>query len=196
MSDLFAQRLKYLRGTSKKTQSHMANLLHISIRQYQLYESGQSYPAFHGLIILSNYFGVSLDYLTGRSDDPQYEKYLQIAEDIILSTEATYFVPKRYKNLDYRVENHSIKERMEILLTLYDALDDYYERRARYKEAMKEFEPTLYNELLKRGKYYLQKIGLIGPTIYHATDKDSEEYKRAIKIGKALHKLFPKDIDE
>ncbi|MEW6698727.1 MAG: helix-turn-helix transcriptional regulator [Bacillota bacterium] len=66
----FVNRLRFLRKTNKKTQSDMAKLLNITVRQYQLYEAGQSYPPLSNLITIANYFNVSLDYLTGRSDDP------------------------------------------------------------------------------------------------------------------------------
>lgn len=66
--NIFGQRLKYLRKTSSKTQADMATLLQVSVRQYQLYEADQSYPSFHGLIALADYFSVTLDYLVGRND--------------------------------------------------------------------------------------------------------------------------------
>ena len=65
---IFGQRLKYLRKTLAKTQTDMAVLLQVSVRQYQLYEAGQSYPSFHGLIALADYFSITLDYLVGRND--------------------------------------------------------------------------------------------------------------------------------
>jgi len=70
----FNQRLKELRKKSNKTQAEMALLLEISSRQYQFYEADQSYPSFHGLTALADYFQVSLDYLVGRSDNPEIKK--------------------------------------------------------------------------------------------------------------------------
>jgi len=64
----FARRLKELRKEEKKTQTEMAEKLGVSMRQYQNYEGTKSYPDVAGLIKLADYFGVSTDYLLGRSD--------------------------------------------------------------------------------------------------------------------------------
>lgn len=66
----FCSRLKSLRSSKRKYQKDMALFLGISLRAYQLYESGDGYPSVPGLISLADYFNVSLDYLVGRSDDP------------------------------------------------------------------------------------------------------------------------------
>lgn len=64
----FAQRLKELRKEKKKTQVEMAEYLGIKARAYQYYEGGGHYPEVPNLIKLADYFGVSTDYLLGRSD--------------------------------------------------------------------------------------------------------------------------------
>ena len=66
--DKFAQRIKELRNEKKQTQRDMAELLGIKLRAYQYYESGTHYPEVPNLIKLADYFGVSTDYLLGRSD--------------------------------------------------------------------------------------------------------------------------------
>lgn len=69
MSQLFSQRLKELRKEQKTPQQQIADALGISPRAYRFYESGDRFPDFQGLIILADFFDVSLDYLVGRSDD-------------------------------------------------------------------------------------------------------------------------------
>ena len=64
----FAQRVRQLRKEKKKTQSEMAEFLGIKLRAYQYYESGTFYPEIPNLIKLADYFGVTTDYLLGRSD--------------------------------------------------------------------------------------------------------------------------------
>jgi hypothetical protein len=49
----------------------MAELLCITPRNYQRYESGEVDPPTSKTIFLADYFNVSLDYLVGRSDDPK-----------------------------------------------------------------------------------------------------------------------------
>lgn len=70
MSD-FKTRLKELRKENRVPQKNIAEYLKVSVRAYQYYESGTIYPDFCGLIKLADYFSVSLDYLVGRSDDPE-----------------------------------------------------------------------------------------------------------------------------
>jgi len=66
----FSERIKFLRKTHKLTQSQMAEFLSMSERGYRSYEIGESTPSFKDLITLADYFSVSIDYLTARSDDP------------------------------------------------------------------------------------------------------------------------------
>ena len=66
----FADRLKESRKAKSLTQKKMAELLGITERGYQNYEIGKSTPNYETLLALANYFDVSLDYLTGRSDNP------------------------------------------------------------------------------------------------------------------------------
>lgn len=60
-------RLKELRG--KKTQEYIARHIGITQRCYQNYESGSRQADYDTLIKLSQYFGVSIDYLLGVTPD-------------------------------------------------------------------------------------------------------------------------------
>jgi len=73
MIDLGA-RLKLLRKEKDVMQKEIAQLLDVSIRSYQYYESNKLEPNLVNLVKLADYFGVSLDYLVGRSDDPTVHK--------------------------------------------------------------------------------------------------------------------------
>nr|WP_312579615.1 helix-turn-helix transcriptional regulator [Sedimentibacter sp.] len=66
----FANNLKLLRNKNGLKQKQIADLLDITERQYQRYEAGTVDPPTSKLVKLSNYFNVSLDYLTGRTDEP------------------------------------------------------------------------------------------------------------------------------
>jgi Predicted transcriptional regulators len=68
---IFAERLKELRNKHKISQAALAELLKISQRQISYYENGKDTPPLPSLIILADYFGVSIDYLVGRSDKPE-----------------------------------------------------------------------------------------------------------------------------
>ena len=67
--NLFAERLKELRKEKKVTQVQMAAFLEMTCRNYQRYEAGAAEPNLDSLIKIADYFGVSLDYLLGRSDE-------------------------------------------------------------------------------------------------------------------------------
>ena len=65
----FSLRLKALRKEKHAKQAEMAELLGISSSHYQKIEYGQiNIPAI-SLMILADYFGVTTDYLLGRSED-------------------------------------------------------------------------------------------------------------------------------
>lgn len=66
----FGQRLAELRKDISVSQKELADLLEVTVRSYQRYESEEREPTLSQLIKLANYFGVSLDYLCGLSDDP------------------------------------------------------------------------------------------------------------------------------
>ena len=51
-----------------ETQAQVATAIGIGERHYQKFESGNNLPSFHNLCALADHFGVSLDYLAGRSD--------------------------------------------------------------------------------------------------------------------------------
>ena len=70
----FNKRLKELRTSKNVIQKDIAEVLEISIRAYQHYETGTRYPDFPGLIKLADYFDVSLDWLTGRTGNPDSHK--------------------------------------------------------------------------------------------------------------------------
>ena len=67
----FGERLKQLRAVRNLTQKQLAIETETSERGIQNYEMGIRKPAFDVLIALADYFDVSLDYLVGRSDEPE-----------------------------------------------------------------------------------------------------------------------------
>lgn len=67
-----AEALKRFRKQFKVTQKVAAEVSGVSERVYQSYEYGKVVPTVTILIALADSFGVSLDYLTGRSNDPSF----------------------------------------------------------------------------------------------------------------------------
>lgn len=64
----FCERIKELRKERGLKQRELADLCGLKLRSYQDYEYDVSYPTVPGLLFLSEYFDVSLDYLMGRTD--------------------------------------------------------------------------------------------------------------------------------
>lgn len=69
---ILAKRLKELREGRRIYQRELAETLGMSFRGYQNYETGQSEPRLVTLIAIADYFGVSIDYLVGRTDIPDF----------------------------------------------------------------------------------------------------------------------------
>lgn len=64
----FSERLRELRRERGLKQREMAEICGLKLRGYQQYEYNEGYPEAPGLVAIADYFGVSLDYLMGRTD--------------------------------------------------------------------------------------------------------------------------------
>lgn len=60
-------RLKELRKSRKLTQAVVADGVNCSVATYSRYESGTRQPSLEMVLKLADFFGVSLDYLFGRT---------------------------------------------------------------------------------------------------------------------------------
>jgi transcriptional regulator with XRE-family HTH domain len=67
----FSSRLRKCRNAKGLTQKQIATEFGLSEIIWRKYEAGERTPTFDGLIALADYFDVSIDYLVGRSDDPE-----------------------------------------------------------------------------------------------------------------------------
>ncbi|WP_300754078.1 helix-turn-helix domain-containing protein [uncultured Oscillibacter sp.] len=63
------ERIRSLRKERKETQVQVAQSIGITDRQYQRFEAGNQKPGFENLCALADHFGVTLDYLAGRTDE-------------------------------------------------------------------------------------------------------------------------------
>ena len=68
---VFQERLRLTRNEKGVSQKQVADGVNITEVGYQNYEVGRRKPNFDVLISLADFFNVSLDYLVGRSDNPQ-----------------------------------------------------------------------------------------------------------------------------
>ena len=64
----FKERLKELRNEKNITQQELGHIVNMSKMAISHWEKGHSEPSIAQLIILSNYFEVSVDYLIGKNE--------------------------------------------------------------------------------------------------------------------------------
>ncbi len=67
-------RLKFLRQQKGITQLKLAMDLNLNQNSISRYESGAREADYNTLIMLADYFNVSIDYLLERTDDPTFHK--------------------------------------------------------------------------------------------------------------------------
>ncbi len=71
-----------MRNDRGLTQKDVANVLHVSQNTYSQYEIGVSRYPLDAIIKLAEYYGVSIDYLVGLTDDSRYplDAIIKLAE--------------------------------------------------------------------------------------------------------------------
>ena len=68
--NIFSERLSLLRKSRSISLAALGKILSVTDEAVRLMEKGKRSPSFEVLCALADYFDVSLDYLSGRSDDP------------------------------------------------------------------------------------------------------------------------------
>lgn len=85
----FCERLQQLKVQKNVMQKTIAADNGLSLRAYQYYERGEREPSMSTLIDLADYFKVSLDFLTGRSDCPDILNYDKDGNPVIIEMMST-----------------------------------------------------------------------------------------------------------
>lgn len=65
---MFHKRLNHIRKAKGFTAQQMADILHIALRSYQMYESGNRFPSSVSLVKIADTLDISLDYLFCRDE--------------------------------------------------------------------------------------------------------------------------------
>lgn len=76
MINLLSLRLKELREERKISQAHLARQIGVVQSTVGMWESGKSTPEYNTLIKIADYFGVGVDYLTGKSNIRSKEDHI------------------------------------------------------------------------------------------------------------------------
>ena len=66
--EILAINLLNLRKDRKVSRQAVANAVRISAKTYERYENGEREPNASTIVALADYFGVTTDYLLGRTD--------------------------------------------------------------------------------------------------------------------------------
>ena len=82
----FNTRLKELRLANGETQKDLANAIEVGRTTVSEYESGKIVPKQEGLLRIANHFNVSVDYLTGVSNERATRKQNISDLDALLNT--------------------------------------------------------------------------------------------------------------
>ena len=82
----FPKRLKELRLEKGETQNELAKSIEVGRTTISEYESGKIVPKQEGLLKIANHFDVSVDYLTGVSDERATHKQNVTDLDALLNT--------------------------------------------------------------------------------------------------------------
>jgi transcriptional regulator with XRE-family HTH domain len=70
MKEIFSQRVKALRTERGMTQQQLGGVMGLSKNAVNDMEHGRKLTALDKVALMADFFGVSIDYLVGRSDDP------------------------------------------------------------------------------------------------------------------------------
>lgn len=70
----FSERIRELRRSQNMTQAALGTIIGVGQDSISIYEKGKHYPEVRNLIILADFFGVSTDYLLGRTDNPEINR--------------------------------------------------------------------------------------------------------------------------
>jgi len=82
-------KLKEIRISKKVTQSTLADFLNIKVNTYSQYENNIRKPNHIVLVMISEYFNTSLDYILGRTNENSHKENPSMFDDY-LSTKKKY----------------------------------------------------------------------------------------------------------
>ena len=72
---IFGERIRSLRESMNYSQVKFAEIFGIGQSSVVRYEKGEASPALELLVKIADYYDVSLDYILGRTDNPQGKLY-------------------------------------------------------------------------------------------------------------------------
>ena len=129
---MFSERLKTSRKSIGKTQRDLAAYLGISERGYQNYEMGKREPSLEMLKQLADYFGVTTDYLLGRTDETNGNiSPLRISKELYLLSSRLFLL-----RTDEGLTTKEMAAKLDISEDLYCKLEGLNEDRKGPQQAL------------------------------------------------------------
>ena len=122
----FPKRLKELRLNNGLTQKDLAKAIEVGRTTISEYESGKIVPKQEGLLKIANHFNVSVDYLTGVSNERATRKQNTSDLDALLNTIHHILLDEYATPVKYEGELLSEKQKL-IIAGLIDQLSDTIE---------------------------------------------------------------------
>ena len=116
--DAFAQRFSLLRSVHRQTYKELGDVLWLSsnsINEWTL--SKNNFPNPDKLVLLANLYGVSVDWLLGRTDTLYVHDIIASVEDsfVINLLASVYDIPESYRELAGRKASYSLGVRANII---------------------------------------------------------------------------------
>lgn len=109
---MFAKRLNRIRKDAGITAQQMADKLHMGIRNYRKYESGDAKPTFEGIVAIASILEVPTDFLLGIGLFSNWEEIMENRNTVIAAIETHLPEFKKFRL-------HDMNERQ--LMTIFPA---------------------------------------------------------------------------
>jgi len=122
---VFGQRLRYLRESKKMTQKELAKALNSSESTIGMYERGEREPNFETVGKIASYFGVSVDFLLGHTNDSTQTQ--RIVQDYSPFLKA---IKEKYPGVD--IDDPEVQRKLMKAVDL--VLEDYLEKQQKRQQ--------------------------------------------------------------
>lgn len=204
--NFFGANLKKIRKFYNLTIVNLCSPLGINKGTISNLENGVKSPSLDMLIELADYFNVSLDYLVGRNDDPQYDYYFQKAENALLQDMPEGFITifKYAKNRGLKQETISLQEHFQLIKWFEDwkqeiiIQQEYWNAKNAYREEInkKHYEKQLKSESMFQPKtpraigivdVIKEKILIKEPVFNYYDKKTPEDWERDKILEEKFH---------
>lgn len=123
--EIFAQRFSLLRAKHELSFSDMAKLLGLKnkVAVHHWEKSQKGFPSEEALVLISNLFGVSLDWLFGRTRQPYNSDIILDLEEFVLTIlkDTIHSLPAEYMDVSSRESMYSLPVRANIIFLVSKA---------------------------------------------------------------------------